>query len=49
MLGWVPFAVLMVLRYHFHDSIPPWSWGFAIASLLLDWNDFRIKIVRVEE
>jgi hypothetical protein len=48
MFGWAPFVALVILRYHFHDSIPIWAWGLAVACLLFDENSFKLKIPRVE-
>jgi hypothetical protein len=33
MLEIVPFVVLCILGFHFHDAVPWWAWVFSVMAL----------------
>jgi hypothetical protein len=35
--GVLPFIVCVVLRYHYHDSIPWYVWLITLVMWLADW------------
>jgi len=40
MLGSLPFAICVIMHYHYHDAIPWYIWVFAV---FLSFSDHVVK------